>query len=100
MRAEAITSNSLPKSQTPTFLPAKSAGVVMLLSFQLTESVPDRWKICAMSTRSEGSAAARASSTFGTQLIVNSGPLAAEPACCGMTSGPPGTIVTSRPSSA
>ncbi len=47
-----MTSCSLPKSQTPTFLPLKSAGEVMLLSFQETESVPERWKIWAMLTRS------------------------------------------------
>ena len=94
--AAAVTSYSLPKSQTPTFLPLKSAGLVMFVSFQETDCVPERWKIWAMSTRSEG--CSRASRTFGTQEIVNSGPFAAEPTCCGTTSGPPGTIVTVRPS--
>ena len=36
----------------------------------------------------------RASSTLGTQLMVNSGPSAAEPACCGMTVGPPSMMVS------
>ena len=58
----------------------------------------ERWKTWAMSTRSDP--ASRASRTFGTQLIVNSGPSAAEPTCCGTTVGPPGTISTVRPSAA
>ena len=44
----------------------------MAVSFHVTDNVPDRWKTWAMSTRSEP--ASRASRTFGTQLIVNSGP--------------------------
>ena len=95
--APAVTSNSLPKSQTPTFLPAKSAGPVMFESFHDTDSVPERWKIWAMLTRSDAGLPSRASRTLGTQLIVNSGPSAAEPAACGMTSGPPSTIVSLIP---
>ena len=49
----AVTSNSLPKSQTPTFLPASLQVSSMPLSFQVTDRVPERWKIWAMSTRSE-----------------------------------------------
>ena len=51
--APAVTSNSLPKSQTPTFLPAKSAGLGDVRVLPRTDSVPERWKIWAMSTRSE-----------------------------------------------
>ena len=69
----------------------------MFESFHETDSVPERWKIWAMSTRSDAGVPSRASSTFGTQLIVNSGPSAAEPTACGMTSGPPSSIVTLRP---
>ena len=75
----------------------KSAGFVMFELFHDTDSVPERWKTWAMSTRSDAGLPIRASSTFGTQLIVNSGPSAAEPAACGMTSGPPGTIVSLMP---
>ena len=57
----------------------------MPLSAQATDRVAERWKTCAMWTRSDPDS--RASSTFGTQAIVNSGPSAAEPTCCG-------TIVT------
>ena len=90
----AVTSNSLPKSHTPTFLPASAQGSVMFSDFHVTERVPERWKTWAMSTRSEP--LSRASRTLGTQLIVNSGPSFADPTCCGTTSGPPGTIVTVR----
>ena len=99
LRAAAVTSNSLPKSQTPTFLPAKSAGLVMFESFHDTDFVPERWKICAMFTRSDGGVPSLASRTFGTHEIVNSGPSVAEPATCGMMSGPAGTNVTLSPSS-
>ena len=97
MSAAAVTSNSLPKSHTPTFLSAKSAGPVMPVSFHDTDRVPERWKIWAMLTRSDAGVPLRASRTLGTQLIVNSGPSAAEPTCCGMTSGPPSRISTSSP---
>ena len=76
-----MTSNSLPKSQTPTFLPLKSAGLVMFESFQETDSVPERWKIWAMFTRFEP--ASRACSTLGSQAMVNSGPSGADPTVCG-----------------
>ena len=69
----------------------------MFESFHDTDSVPERWKIWAMLTRSDAGLPSRASSTLGTQLIVNSGPSAAEPTCCGMTSGPPSTIVDVEP---
>ena len=49
----AVTSNSLPKSQTPTFLPASLQMSSSPVSFQATDRVPERWKIWAMSTRSE-----------------------------------------------
>ncbi len=88
----AVTSNSLPKSQTPTFLPANLQMSSSPESFQATDRVPERWKIWAMSTRSEP--ASRASSTFGTHEIVNSGPSGAEPTCCGTTVGPPSTNST------
>ncbi len=93
-----MTSCSFPKSQTPTFLPAKSSGPSMPESAHATDSVPERWKIWAMLMRSEP--CSRASRTFGTQLIVNSGPSGAEPAACGMTSGPPGMMLTVSPSAA
>jgi hypothetical protein len=96
--APAVTSYSLPKSQTPTFLPANPHGSLISLLFQETDSVPERWKIWAMSTRSEPPS--RASRTFGTQEIVNSGPSGCEPTACGITSGPPGTNWTVRFSAA
>ena len=40
----AKSSNSLPKPQLPTFLPLRSAAVVMALSLKETCSVPERWK--------------------------------------------------------
>src|SRR6476646_5149497 len=97
-RAPAVTSNSLPKPHTPTFLPAKPSGDVMLLDFHDTDRVPERWKIWAMSTRSEPPS--RASSTFGTHEIVNSGPVGWDPTAWGTTSGPPGTTWTVRFSAA
>ena len=71
----------------------------MLESFQDTDSVPERWKIWAMLTRSDGGVPTLASRTFGTHEIVNSGPSAADPATCGARSGLAGTNVTLRPSS-
>ena len=94
-----VTSYSLPKSQTPTFLPANCCGEVMLLSFQLTESVPDRWKICAMLTRSDWPVST-AWSAFGTHASVNSGPFGADPTVTFATFGPPASKVTLSPSSA
>ena len=58
--AAAVTSNSLPKSHTPTFLLAKSLGEVMFDAFHDTDSVPERWKTWAMFTRSEGRSDSRA----------------------------------------
>ena len=69
----------------------------MLESFQETDRVPDFWKIWAMFTRSEAGLPTRAWRTLGSQAMVNSGPSVVDPTACGMTSGPPGTIVTSRP---
>ncbi len=66
----------------------------MPLSFQATDRVPERWKIWAMSTRSEPDS--RASRTLGTHEIVNSGPSGAEPTCCGTTVGPPSRNSTFR----
>jgi hypothetical protein len=40
----AKSSNSLPKPQLPTFLPLRSAAVLMFFSLKETWSVPDRWK--------------------------------------------------------
>ena len=93
----AVTSNSLPKSQSPTFLPAALQMSSSPESFQATDRVPERWKTWAMSTRSEPDS--RASRTFGTHEMVNSGPSGAEPTCCGTTVGPPSTNSTSRFSS-
>ena len=93
-----MTSNSLPKSHAPTFLPAASQMSAGPPSFHATDRVPERWKIWAMSIRSEP--ASRASRTFGTHEIVNSGPSGAEPTCCGTIVGPPSRISTVSPSSA
>ena len=71
----------------------------MFESVHDTDKVPDRWKTWAMFTRSDGGVPLRASSTFGTHEIVNSGPSAAEPATCGAMSGLAGTNVTLSPSS-
>jgi ribosomal protein bL25 (Ctc-form) len=73
----------------------KSAGAVMPLSAQATDRVPERWKTCAMLTRSEP--VARTSSTLGSQEMVNSGPLGSEPTSWGMTSGPPSTRILLSP---
>ena len=83
-----MTSYSLPKSQTPTFLPLKSAGGdVSMPGWTLpgaheTERVPERWKTCAMSTRSDWPLS-RSPSTLGTHAIVNSGPFGSEPTVWG-----------------
>ena len=60
------------------FLPAKSAGVVMPLSLNDTCSVPERWKIWAMSAML--APASRLASALGTQAMAKSAsPLAS---CC------------------
>ena len=60
-------SHSLPKPQEPIFLPSKSATESMPESAHETCSVPERWKICAMSVRL--APASIDPSTFGTQAI-------------------------------
>ena len=63
----ANSSNSLPKPQLPTFLPLRSAAVVMSLSLNETWSVPDFWKICATSVIS--APCSRDASALGTHAI-------------------------------
>ena len=63
----ANSSNSLPKPQLPTFLPFRSAAVVMFLSLNETCSVPERWKTCPTSVIS--APCSRDCSAFGTQAI-------------------------------
>jgi len=94
-----VTSYSLPKSQTPIFLPLNWSTVVMLLSFQDTERVPERWKIWAMLTRSQ-LPLSTATSALGTQPRVNSGPSGAQPTVMLATFGPPSRSVTVRFSAA
>jgi len=55
----ANSSNSLPKPQLPTFLPLSAAGSVTVSGFFDTWRVPERWKICAMSTRSDAGVPSR-----------------------------------------
>jgi hypothetical protein len=92
----ANSSNSLPQHHTPTFLPRMSATSVIPLSFQVTSVIPERANTCAMLTRSPP--LSRVASRDGSQSIPNSAPPLAT-TCSGVMSGPPGLIVTSRPSS-
>ena len=85
-RAAAVTSNSLPKSQTPTRLPAKSAGVATALSAHETESVPERWKVWAMFTRSEIALGHGPRGRAAPTRRRTPGPVGSEPSTCGATS--------------
>ena len=73
---------------------------MMLLSLVDTESVPERWKIWAMLTRSDWPVSTASSAFAGSQARVNSGPLGAEPTVTLATFGPPASSVTFSPSSA
>ena len=87
---------SLPPSQTPTFLPSSSVMSSRPVSFHVTSVMPQRAKTCAMLTISPPWS--RVASVLSSQLSPNS---ACPPSttCSGTMSGPPGLIVTSRPSS-
>src|SRR3979411_1283322 len=84
LRIAAYSSGSFPKPHVPTFLLFQSSGFVMFFSLNATSRVPERWKYCAMSTRS--APASRDASIFGTHAMPNSGPSAAT-TCCGAVAG-------------
>ncbi len=77
-------------------MPLKSCGLVMPVSFQQVSIMPDDLNGCAMLT--SGRPFSRAASAEGIQFRITSAPPPAI-TCGGAMSGPPGLIVTSRPSS-
>src|ERR1700694_1182502 len=87
---------SLPKNQTPSVLPLKSADDLMPLSLRQVSCMPERWKTCAMLTI--GTPFSREDRADGIQSTITSAP---PPAITwlGLMSGPPDLICTSRPSS-
>src|ERR1700690_551972 len=85
---------SVPENQTPSVLPLKSAGDLIPLSLRQLNSIPERWNTCAMLT--SGPPFSRAARADGIQSTTTSAPPPAI-TCEGLTSGPPGFIVTSRP---
>ena len=96
--APAVTSYSLPKSQTPTFLPAKSAGSVMFAVLprhrQGARALEDLGDVDEV-----GAGLARPRAPSAPSEIVNSGPSGAEPTVLrARSSGRRRRIVTSRPS--
>ena len=90
----ANSSNSLPKPQLPTFLPFRSAGSVMSSALLDTCSVPERWKIWAMSVMP--APCSRDWSALGTQAMAKSA-LPWARTVWGVMSTPPSRISTSRP---
>ena len=92
----AKSSGSLPRSQLPIFFPSKSFGATMFLSLNDAIRVPDRWKTCAIETRSVPFS--RDWSIFGSHAV----PMSAVPDATAFTlstCGPPSSSETSRPSS-
>ena len=87
---------SLPKNQTPSVWPLKSASVLIGPSFGQTSSMPAFLKGCAMLT--SGTPFSRAASAPPIQSTMTSAPPPAI-TCSGAMSGPPGLMSTSRPSS-
>ena len=92
-RNPASSSNSLPKPQLPTVLPAKSSTEVMPESAQDTCSVALRSKIWAMFTTSAPSS--RGTSARGTHDTAKSAPPESSTGI-GTISTPPSRMVTSR----
>src|SRR5450631_4223042 len=87
---------SLPPYQTPMVLPLKSAGFLMPVSARQVSSSPDFLKVCEMLT--SGTPFSREASADGIQSTMTSAPPPAI-TCGGATSGPPGLMVTSSPTS-
>ena len=92
----AKSSGSLPSSQLPIFLPWKSLIVVMFFVLNEAIRVPERWKTCAMETRSVPFS--RDWSILGSQPVPISAVFTATELMLS-TCGPPRTKLTSRPSS-
>ena len=86
---------SLPKNQTPRVLPRKSCGPLMPVFLRHVSIMPERLNGWAMLT--SGTPFSRDASAEGIQLMITSAP---PPTMTwgGEMSGPPGLIVTSRPS--
>src|SRR5271156_2565790 len=87
---------SLPPYQIPMDLPLKSAGFLMPVSARQVRSSPDFLKVCEILT--SGTPFSRDGSADGIQSTTTSAPPPAI-TCGGATSGPPGLIVTSNPTS-
>src|SRR5216684_3204540 len=85
---------SLPPYQTPMVLPLKSVGFLMPVSARQVSSSPDFLKVCEMLT--SGTPFSRDANADGIQSTTTSAPPPAI-TCGGATSGPPGLIVTSSP---
>ena len=87
---------SLPPNQTPSVCPGKSSVEVTPELLRQVSIIPERLNGWAMLT--SGSPFSRAASAEGIQSMTTSAPPPAI-TCGGATSGPPGLIVTSSPSS-
>ena len=87
---------SLPKNQTPSVRPFRSAGVLIPVSARQVSIMPERlngWAILTSATPFS-----RAASAAGIHSTTTSAPPPAM-TCGGAISGPPGLIVTSSPTS-
>src|SRR5882757_15977 len=87
---------SFPPNQTPTVLPFRSVGVLMLVSARQVSCSPDFLKGWEILT--SGTPFSRDASADGIQSMITSAP---PPAMTwgGATSGPPGLMLTSRSAS-
>src|ERR1700682_59039 len=87
---------SLPPYQIPMVLPLKSVGFLMPVSARQVSIRPDFLNVCEMLT--SGTPFSRDANADGIQSTTTSAPPPAM-TCGGATSGPPGLIVTSSPTS-
>src|SRR5271154_4345693 len=88
--------HSLPENQTPSVRPLRSAGVLTPVSARQVISMPECLNGCAILTIA--TPFSRAASAPGIQSTTTSAPPPAS-TCSGATTGPPGLIATSSPSS-
>ena len=91
----ANSSYSLPKPQSPTFLPLRSATEVMFFFFIEICSVPDFWNTWPTSVMF--APFSRDCSALGTQAIAKSADPPSSTVVCGTVSVPAGMIETFRP---
>jgi hypothetical protein len=91
----ANSSYSLPKPQSPTTLPLRSAGEVMPLSLNEICRVPDFWNTWPTSVMF--APCSRDCSALGTHAIAKSAEPPSSTVVCGTVSVPAGTIVTFSP---